>query len=167
MKTEESIVCRSYLLSVVAMSILDSASLLLVFLLYLERWLKETKLDLCASDLGCFSFPDGQPASRRHRARPAPAAAPALAPLRSCSYRGMRFYCKHFVVAAFWDFLRTHQFPRLVDWFIHERPSSSRRKCLFSAASSLKFVMKLIRKQCVIYFWIRMYLLCSRSILII
>lgn len=73
------------------------------------------------------------------------------------SYRGMSFYCEHFVVATFQDFLRTHQFPRLADWFIHER----QRSCLHSgstfllAAPPLKFVMRLIRKQCVIYYWIQ------------
>lgn len=42
----------------------------------------------------------------------------------AASYLRMRFYCarNHFVVAAMRDFLRTHQFPRLNDWFIHERP---------------------------------------------
>lgn len=49
----------------------------------------------------------------------------------SVCYRGMRFYCEHFVVATFQDFLRTHQFPRLADWFIHERLLSPLRKCFF------------------------------------
>lgn len=33
-------------------------------------------------------------------------------------------------------FLSTHQFPRLIDLFIHEQLSSLRRKCPFSGASS-------------------------------
>lgn len=73
---------------------------------------------------------------------------------RSSPYHGLRFYCQHFVVVAFRGFLCTHQFPRLSDWFIHERLSSSRRKSLFSDAALLKFVMKLIRKQYVIYYWV-------------